>query len=114
MVPRRLSKYGKGKRMHLNDPIVGVSRSVDAGENLRTVKIYGRHSWLERPDATEHLASIISRHPDRRNFGGQLVCVKVGGVSYVGSSVGKVYSALRIVRKAREEFVSYRNHLVWL
>src|SRR5713226_8354410 len=62
----------------------------------------------------EHLATIVSCHPDRGDLRCPLVHVEIRGMGDVHTSVGEVHRALRITRKAREKLFPYRYHLVGL
>src|SRR5258707_6617506 len=114
MVPRRLTEYRKGKGLHLNDPVISVPGVLYTRKDLRTKKLYRRSSRLKRPNAPQHLASVIPGHPDRSNPSSSLIYIQVGSVRHVTSSVREVHTPLGIGRKAREKFLSDRNHVVWL
>ena len=70
------------------------------------------HYWLERPDPTEHFASVVSRHPHGGELADPFVDVQVGRIDHFETAIGQVYGPLSIVRKAREELLADSNDLV--
>src|SRR5439155_1313590 len=84
------------------------------GEKLPTEQpCCGLHG-LERPHLAEHLATIVTGHPNGGDLSSQLVRVQIGRMGHIDASVSEVHRALRVVGKAREKRRPYRDHLVGL
>src|SRR2546426_7905218 len=75
---------------------------------------WGGLRGLERHHPAKYLASIVSRHPHRRNLRGPLIRVENGRAAYIRASVGEVHRPFRVLRKTREEFLPDRDHVVGL
>src|SRR5260370_22329149 len=100
--------------MSLRKPSIGLGGFIDVGEELRAKQAHGWFDGLECQQLAKYLASVVACHPDWGDLSGPCVHVKIRSAVDVGTSVGKVNRSLRVVRKAREKLLSYRDNLVGL
>jgi hypothetical protein len=84
------------------------------GKKIRTKQPRRGILRLEGPYAAEHLATVVSSHPDRSDIAGLLVNVEIRGMVNAHASVGEIYRALRVMRKPRQELLANMYHLVGL
>ena len=114
MVPGRLPKGGKRKRMRVRDSAVGFASLGKVREQIRSKKSRSRRSGLEHPQPSKDLITIVAGHPDRSNLPRLLAPIEDRRTAHVSAAIREVHRSLGVIGKAGDKLLAATDHLMRL